>query len=1245
MKHLKALAYTTLTLIAVGCMSTEPFYQHDEQTWSERQLPPSDKLLHTVYLIGDAGKPTTDTVDKTMSLLKDFVTNSDQENTSVLFLGDNIYPEGLHKNKHFDSYLDKMRIEAQMNVVRNFDGNIVFIPGNHDWKQGKKEGIDFVNRQEKYVEKYLDEGNVFLPSNGCPGPEVIEINDDLVMIIIDTQWWLHRHKRGEGEKDDCEVKDELEFLTLFKDALKRNRNKQIIVAAHHPLYTNGTHGGNYTLNHHLFPLRAVNKKLVIPMPVLGSIYPYYRKFLGDIQDNAHPHYQTMINEFTAAFSDLDRVIYVAGHEHNLQYTMKDSVHYIVSGAGSKTSFVKHNRQVDFAVMQKGFSRISYYEEGEVWLEFFSSESKSKEPLYRKQLQGPVPPVETFEGTIDPSIFNDSTVKVVPGASYDAGFMKKLFFGGLHRESWAAEIEVRVLNMYEEHDGLTPIQRGGGMQTKSLRMQGGDGHQYVIRSIQKYPASVIPRELRTTVAADIVQDGIAASHPYAAIVIPPLADAVKVYHTNPELVFVPASPKLGQYLDEFSGMLCLYEERPEGDQSHQASFGNTKKVVSSGKMIEKLEADYDHQVDEFAMLRARFFDMLIADWDRHDDQWRWATFKTKKGTTYRPIPRDRDQAFFTQDGFIPYFSNRKWAVRKFQSFKEDIRDIHGQNFNARFVDRAYLTELSLEDWMAVADSMQNEMTDSIIEAAIAGFPDAAYDIKGEEIVTILKARRDKLKEFAERHYMVLAHHVNVVGTEKDEYFEVKRLNDNETQVSVFPRNKKNKPNRKKVLYQRTFKTDETKEIRIYGIDGNDEYHISGEVDKGIMIRIVAGNEKDKIVAESRVKGLRNKTHIYEVKSKKKKEKNKLKLGPEATAKVLKKSAAVGYDREEFKYDKLSPIAFIGFNPDDGIFLGGGVDIINHGFKKSPYRSRHRIKGNYAVATGAYNFDYEFHFPELIRNWDFAGHADIKFPEYTFNFYGLGNNTIRLSDRQNDYRLNLNILEFRPEFRRTFRDIHSVYIGPAFQYVRPDDNFLEISALLEGYELPTSSSERFFAGMHLGYELENVDNVHNPHRGIRFDADVASFDDLDENRSFTRLKSSMSLYFPLNWMPGKATLGVRTGGAVNFGDATFYQANFIGGFHTMRGFRRNRFGGDASFYNNIDLRVKLFDWKNYVVPIEFGLIGFHDYGRVWVDGEDSNTWHRGYGGGIYISPLDAVVITTFYGKSNDDEFLAVRFGFLF
>ena len=51
-------------------------------------------------------------------------------------------------------------------------------------------------------------------------------------------------------------------------------------------------------------------------------------------------------------------------------------------------------------------------------------------------------------------------------------------------------------------------------------------------------------------------------------------------------------------------------------------------------------------DQDQVLRSRLFDIWIGDWDRHDDQWRWASFKDKNGFTYyQPIPRDRDQIFF------------------------------------------------------------------------------------------------------------------------------------------------------------------------------------------------------------------------------------------------------------------------------------------------------------------------------------------------------------------------------------------------------------------------------------------------------------------------------------------------------------------------------------------------------------------------------------------------------------------------
>ena len=73
------------------------------------------------------------------------------------------------------------------------------------------------------------------------------------------------------------------------------------------------------------------------------------------------------------------------------------------------------------------------------------------------------------------------------------------------------------------------------------------------------------------------------------------------------------------------------------------------------MIENLIEDNDNRVDQNFVVRNRLFDMWIGDWDRHDDQWRWAEFKEDNGSIYRPIPRDRDQAFFINEGFI-YMKN-------------------------------------------------------------------------------------------------------------------------------------------------------------------------------------------------------------------------------------------------------------------------------------------------------------------------------------------------------------------------------------------------------------------------------------------------------------------------------------------------------------------------------------------------------------------------------------------------------------
>lgn len=1240
----------TLSFLLSCQGSKKAFYHHHEKQWHATSLPDASQLSHTVFAIGDAGKPDSTKQEASLKALQIALENT--PNSTVVFLGDNIYPIGLPGKDHPLRKQSERRLNAQLDILQDYAGNILFIPGNHDWKQGKKKGWKQVNRQEKYVEKYLDRGNVFLPDDGCPGPEVLEVNDELVVIAIDTQWWLHGHKKPKGEYDDCDVYDKHDFMLLLRETLKEHKKKQIIIAAHHPLFSNGSHGGHFRAKDHIFPLTNVNDKLYIPLPLIGSIYPTYRKFLGNIQDIAHHDYQTMKQQFMAAFGDYDNIIYMAGHEHNLQYFHEQGLHHIVSGSGSKTTYLASGKHMVYGESKKGFVKINHYKNGEVWMEFIIPEGdgSTSRVSYRKQLSPANPPSEFATTTLEKKSYNGQYVTLIPDTIYEATKSKEKLLGKQYRSTWSHPIKVPVLDIHYMYGGLTPMRKGGGMQTQSLRLQGANGHQYVLRSIQKNPRKAIPKMLQPTLAAEIVQDAISAAHPYGSLTVPPLADAAGVYHTNPRLFYVPKDDILGEYKSEFGGMLVLFEERPEGNQSDVASFGNSKKIYSSPKMISKLQEDHNNKVDEFAMLRARLLDMLIADWDRHDDQWRWASFKHKKGMTFRPIPRDRDQVYYKPDGLIPSIANRKWAMRKLQKFEEDIRDIEGQNFNARFVDRSYLTELSKEQWIAVADSMKIAITDELIDEAIKLLPEESYALEGAYITAILKERRNKLDEFAARYYEVLAREVDIVGSHKDEYFDVVRLNDEETEVTIYDI-KKGKKRKKHILYRRIFKTSETKEIRLYGLQGNDKYHVSGKVKDGIMVRIISGREKDKVVVKDRVSGLRKMVKVYEATEKRKKEKNKLKLGPEAKDYTNKKAVAMEYDRKAFKYHVGLPLISVEYNKDDGIFIGGGTSITRFGFKKEPFKNKQKFLANYAAVTNAYKLNYTSVFTGIIGNWDIANSIDVKSPQYRFNYFGSGNETERFVSDDDDidrqlYQFNIQFMDFQTGLQRTIDDIHTFNIDLTYSIINPNSELLsqdipEVRSLIRD-----DFGRQVYASIGFRYQMENVDHRGLPNRGIRFQFGANYKNEIQRDEfSFIQLKSQVSFYLPIYLSRKNTTLALRMGGAHNIGDYDFYDSNFIGGTEEFRGVRKNRFAGTSSVYNNIELRVDLFDFAKHILPTTMGVLVFNDNAIVLVDDENSNEWHRSLGAGVYFSPLGQLAISGFYSKSDDDNLFNLTFGYFF
>lgn len=1218
-------------LLALALFSIQSYSAQKVFNKSEVSPVPSDKQpVHSIYLIGDAGEAPND--QSGVKILAPML-QLDPE-ASVIFLGDNIYPRGLHKKSDERRTEDEASIIAQMEVVKGHEGPAFFIPGNHDWEQGKPNGRDMVKRQQKFVEDYLGDDDHFMPDKACPGPEIVEVGD-VVIIAIDTQWWLHRHEKSIGEADGCNVLDAAGFMVDFREALKKYRNQHIVVVGHHPLKSNGEHGGRFTLKDHIFPLTAKFPNAYIPLPGLGSIYPLYRSMLGDKQDIQHPVYTEMANSLLAAIGEYDNVVYACGHEHNLQYFSEKGNHLVISGAGSKVTHVGNSKQLGFGAERSGFARLSYFEDGTVWLEYYAPDEQGSPELlfaqniYQKDI------IQLGTKADSPVIdYGGRTAIVVGDSAYEAKGLKRTLMGSLNRELWLQPLEVPYLDIHKEKGGLEPIQVGGGMQSKSIRLEGGDGQQYVVRQIQKNTTFLVSKNLRNTFAQELIYDGIAGSHPYASIVIGRLSDPIGVYHTNPKLVYLPKDPILGDLQDDFGDSFCLFEERPNKDMSHLASVGHSKKVMGYSDMVENVHEKDDHRIDERFTLRSRLFDMLIGDWDRHDDQWRWASFKEDGITAYRPIPRDRDQAFFKFDGLLPNIANRKWMMRKFQRFGPDIRDIRGQNFNARYFDRSWLTQMDREDWMDGAKYIQENLSDADIDSALALLPEAAQNFNGDFLASSLRARKGILTEIADRYYEVLSESVKVVGKTKSDYFQVKRLENGDVQVDVYAE-KGDAPELDKHFYHRVFKRGETKEIILYGLDGKDIYDIQGEVKKSILLRIVGGEEKDVVKDASTVRGLRKLTRYYD-----EREGNTIEAGKELRASLRPTKKALQYDRKDFVYDTYMPLPSIGANPDDGLYLGAAINWKRFGFDKKPFKSNQTVMANTAFRTGAFNLQYDGRFTKLFGPFDFGINARANFP-FVFDYNGAGNET-ELLDR-NLAQVRLNRVEFSPYVALTNASGSSSFqVNVHLNDYHFDDDFND-----EGIVTSLPRREDTFLGGGLRYEYQNVDNAVAPYRGVRFMASFDRSEGLDETVEidFARYKAALSLYFPLQWMPVKTTLALRSGVEHVDGDFNFYQSAFIGGQQEFRGVNRNRYSGNTAQFNNAELRFDLKQVNNYALPFRAGIIAHYDMARVWLEDIDSDLWHTSYGGGMYFDILGFITLNATYSISDDGDAILVAGGFLF
>jgi hypothetical protein len=456
--------------------------------------------------------------------------------------------------------------------------------------------------------------------------------------------------------------------------------------------------------------------------------------------------------------------------------------------------------------------------------------------------------------------------VVAGKHYQKGFLHHLFWGKHYRDVWATPVTLPLLDMDKMHGGLSPEKRGGGFQTTSLTLESEEGKFYALRSVDKDPKDILPKGLRKTFLTNVLRDQTSAVHPYGAAVVSGLAAGAKIPHSHPRFVYIPKNVKgLKENTPDFQDRVFLLEEKFEGKEAITRNFGKAKNLIDSEEFLKNRFTRHSHLPDQLSFAKARLFDVFIGDWDRHEGQWQWAVYDTSAVTTYSPVPKDRDQAFFKfDDGLLPWLFSRRWApVSKMKTFHARISSPRGYLKNAQFIDDRCLNEVTQEQWQQIARQLQRQLTDSLVTASVSQLPQPVYQLTGEEIKTKLASRRNQLPAIAHEMYLILAKNVLVAGTDEKEKFVVERQPDGDTHVMVLqvPSDEKVKP---LLVYDRVFKKAETKSISLYGLGEEDEFLISGQANQGIKVNIYGGMGEDEVKDNSSVQGMSRKTRVYDTK---------------------------------------------------------------------------------------------------------------------------------------------------------------------------------------------------------------------------------------------------------------------------------------------------------------------------------------------------------------------------------------------
>jgi hypothetical protein len=787
------------------------------------------------------------------------------------------------------------------------------------------------------------------------------------------------------------------------------------------------------------------------------------------------------------------------------------------------------------------------------------------------------------------------------------------FGENYRQEWATKVKLPLIRISTFHGGLTPVKEGGGMQTKSLRLKDSNGKEWVLRSVEKAPEKVVPENLQGTFAVDWVDDAMSAQHPFASLVVPPLAEAAGILHSNPIIGLVVADKNLAAYSKTFVGLICLLEEREPA--------GNTDNTL---EMLSDLDKSNSNRVNARNFLKARMLDLMLADWDRHEDQWRWLKDKSGKGKKYTGIPRDRDQVFHVSQGVFPKIAALPWINPLFDNFEGEIPSVKYSIAKSRFLNSYPDAQLPKEEWMKIAQDFVASQTDVVLEQALKRLPPEIYAIRHDELLEKLKMRRDKIPQAMLSYFKFVSRTVDIKLSDHSETVKISDAKGKGLRILV----QAGDADSSSIIMDNVYNPGITREVRLYAAGGKDSISVNSST-SAIKLRIISGKGEKVITAAEggtkvRVYATPENTNIAPL------NRFYLHLSNDSTNTQFVPSNP---------YNVLMPLGSASINLDDGFLLGLGFKYTKQsGFRKLPYASVQRVMLSHSFATSAFRLKYNGEWIHVAGTTDFTIQALVNAPDNTSNFFGSGNETVLVKndDYHRYYRTRYDTFHLDPSLRWRFGTQTSLSVGPSFQLYKMDvdDNagrLIRNTSLIKTYDSTTVGRNRAHLGFRVNFVIDKTSSSILPSSGYLLLADAAGYTGLNTaSKAYLQIKPEFTFYQKVD-LKARFVLSDRIGGGISIGNPAFYQSMFLGGQGNLLGFLQNRFAGSHMIYNDLQARVRLADVASYILPGQLGLTGFFDTGRVWVKNEDSNKWHYGTGGGLYFAPAGLTVFQVLAGHS--------------